>query len=72
MAEVPTVAAYTNSAALLAKIVQKSGLNLTDKDVWVEKGSIDYTGGTSGKNWLFQCVDNSIYFKDTMVLWLHR
>ena len=65
------VRALDNSADLLVEIANKSGLNLTEKDVWINDTSIRYTGGTKTPNWLFKSIFNSIYFTGELVLWLH-
>lgn len=69
--ELEEIQELSSSEALLEKIRNKSGLNFTPETHWVDKSSIDYTGGEVGPNFLLKTIYNSIYFKGEIVLWLH-
>lgn len=70
--EINTVRAIENSFDLLKYIADKLNINLTEHDIFIEHGYIDYSGGTITPNWLMQSIESSLWFYGKINLWLHR
>lgn len=70
--EISTIQSIETSVELLEYIKEKSSINLSEKDFWVDKAGIDYSGGEITPNWILRSMDNSPYFTGTITLWLHN
>lgn len=71
-AELTQISAMDSSEKLLKFMAAKYNRNFTADDFWVSINDIPDAGGQVKPNWIMCARYNSLFWYDTMSVWLHR